>query len=339
MVRLDRAVVVEIGGGAGGAGAVYPESGGDSPAPPLALYGLGVVVVILGGLGGLNRADARVYDAGGAAGAFLSAVEDAEVYRIHAQSLAELVNDRLGGEGADGRARRAVGGGLGLVVHHVVGVYDDVGDVVWREDAVCRRAYGGAGERARLESQIGVGGGHAPVVGNAHLHLHPRAGRGAAGFHDLYAVHGYLDGGAGLLGQRDGERLQIDGGLAAESAAYLHGDYLDGRERHADDGCREVAYLEVPLRTAPDGDAVLRRPPAGGGVWLYVSLMDGLGSELALDGDFGLLEPRVNVADFKPRVAGDVVGEFGMEQRRAVGHRVLYGGDGGQDFVLYVNEV
>ena len=51
--------------------------------------------------------------------------------------------------------------------------------------------------------------------------------------------------------------------------------------------------------------------PAGGGVRLYVALMDCLGSELALDGDFGLLEPRVNVADFKPRVAGDVVGEFG----------------------------
>ena len=148
-----------------------------------------------------------------------------------------------------------------------------------------------------------------------------------------------LTGAPDFLDKRDGERLKVDGRLAAESAAYLHGDYLDGRERHADDGGCQVAYLEVPLRAAPYGDAVLRRPPAGGGVRLDVALMDGLGSELALDGDVGLLEAGVYVADFEARVAGDVVGKFGMEQRRAVRHRVFYGGDGGQDFVLDVNEV
>ena len=96
--------------------------------------------MILRGLGGLDSADDRIDGSAGAARAFLSGVENPEVYYIYAELFAELVDDRLGCEGAERRARSAVGGGLGLVVDDVVGIYDDVGDVVWREDALSRRS-------------------------------------------------------------------------------------------------------------------------------------------------------------------------------------------------------
>ena len=72
---------------------------------------------------------------------------------------------------------------------------------------------------------------------------------------------------------------------------------------------------------------------------LDVSLVDGLGAELSLYYDVGLLESLIDAANLQPGVAGHVIGELGMKQRCAVGHSVLDRGYHGQDFVLHVDQV
>ena len=116
-----------------------------------------------------------VLDAVGAAVAFLSGVDHAELEGVDAHFLRELVDDALGGEAGLRRAGRAVGRGLRLVDRDVVAVNQDVVDGVGGEHALSARAHGGTGEGAGLEYELGVGGDDLAVLGGAHLaeHLRP----------------------------------------------------------------------------------------------------------------------------------------------------------------------
>ena len=112
----------------------------------------------LQGLHALHVAHDGVRDAVRAAVALLGGVHDAELQGVDAKLLCQLVHDALGGVARLRGARRAVGRGLRLVHHHVVGVDEDVLDVVGREHALRARADRRTGVRAGLEDQLGVGG-------------------------------------------------------------------------------------------------------------------------------------------------------------------------------------
>ncbi len=109
-----------------------------------------------------------------------------------------------------------------------------------------------AGEGAGLVLQHDIGGGDRPVVLGAELDLDHRARGRAGGAEHLVAGHHQLHRRAGLARKRQRERLQIDGGLAAEAAADLgRGD--------PDVGDVQVQHLgavgadhELALARAPD---------------------------------------------------------------------------------------
>ena len=113
----------------------------------------------------------------------------------------------------------------------------------------------------------------------------------------------------------------------------------------------------MPLAAAPDCHVSVARPVGGGGVRLYVALMDGAGGELALDDYVRLRESVLDVADAELEPVGEIGRSVGVppsarsavravhreqalvENRRAVRQRVLGAQNGGQDFVIDVDEV
>ena len=81
----------------------------------------------------------------------------------------------------------------------------------------------------------------------------------------------------------------------------------------------------MPLAAAPDCHVVIARPVRGGGVRLYVALVDGAGAELALDYHVGLREALAGIAQAELEAVGDVglilrVAPAAGPERRAV-HR------------------
>ena len=165
---------------------------------------------------------------------------------------------------------------------------------------------------------------------------------------------------AGLLRQHGGDRLQVDQGLAAESAADLHGDYLDVGNRYAQDVGRLVPNVEMSLAAAPDSNAVVGGPQRRGGMGFDVALMHRLGTELPLYNDVGFREALLDIAGLEEEVVGDVgalagvvlrpkaagshvgVGRVGkplMEDRRVVLHGFQYVNHGGQNLVVHVNQL
>ena len=103
--------------------------------------------VVLGSLEALNAADLGEGDAVRLAVALLGGVEEAELKGVHVQMLADLVDERFGGELGHRGAWGAVGLHLGLVDHHVVAVHEDVIDAVGGEHV------GGAGGDLRARGK------------------------------------------------------------------------------------------------------------------------------------------------------------------------------------------
>ncbi len=116
---------------------VKPEPRGHAPAPvfaPLLDGGLGMFVVF-GRLQALYMADAPECRAFDAACPLLSGVAQTKLDGVHAQLLTDLINHLLYGKGRLGGARGAIGGGLGLVHHHIVTVNPAIGIVIAAEGA------------------------------------------------------------------------------------------------------------------------------------------------------------------------------------------------------------
>ena len=127
------------------------------------------MLVLQGGVHGLQVADARVSRPMHLPVALLGAVLAADFQRVHAQSLGDLVDDRFRRKSGVGGAWGAVGGRLGLVHHHVIAVHRHVRNRVGREDAHGASGDRRARERAGLVHQVGLRGHNAAVVGSAHL--------------------------------------------------------------------------------------------------------------------------------------------------------------------------
>src|SRR3972149_22662 len=157
--ELDAAVGVDAAAGARLTAGVAPVAEGDAAAAVLALQLGGVVGVVLHRLHDGEVADDAPLAAEGAVVALFGDVLDAQLHRVDVEHPRQLVDRRVAGEHAGGRAGGAVGAGLRLVADDVVAVDDDVGDVVRREDAVHAAADGRAGGGARCVGEGGLAGG------------------------------------------------------------------------------------------------------------------------------------------------------------------------------------
>ena len=254
--EADGAVRVHAGDGAGRAGAVEPRAGGHAATPVRAGERLRQVRVLLRRLQGFHESNLAEDRAGGLAAALLGRVAQPELHRVHAQLLADFVDDRLGGKGCGGRTRGAVGRRLLGVDHHVDALDEAVGHFVGGQHGAAARRHGRAGEGARLVYQRAVGGGQLPFTGRAQLDPDV-AGRGRPGALEHFAPrHGNLHWLSALAGEGRDHRLQVAAALALapEPAANLHGDDFDAGHGDAQDGGGVVAQGEVALAAGPDGN-------------------------------------------------------------------------------------
>ena len=225
-------------------------------------------------------------------GALLGGILQAQLDRIHAELLGQLIHHALDREGADRRARRAVGRDLGAVGDDVEALREHVRDVVGREGAARGAADRRARERARLQVPGALAGDDRAVLLGADLDGARRARGRARGAHHLLARHHHLDRPARLPGQHQRDRLEIDDGLAAEPAADLGRDRPDVALRDARHQRAHGADHELALARAPHRDLAVAADADQAGVRLDIALVHGLGLEAALDDHFGFLEAR-----------------------------------------------
>jgi hypothetical protein len=191
----------------------------------------------------LAAVDQRVARMGG--------VLQAKLRRVHADLLGEDVERALHRKIGDGRARRPVGRDLRPVRHHVVAGRLQVGDGVTREAAEASAHHRRAGKGAGLIFVDRLRGGDRPVLLDADLHGHRRAGGRPARLEHLVATHGELDRVAGLLRQHHCHRLDIDHGFGAEAAADLGRVHLEVGERNAAESGGVLANDEMALGGTP----------------------------------------------------------------------------------------
>ena len=287
--------------------------------------------------------------------AFLDGVPEAQLNRVHAQQIGQFVHHRLHSEGDLGLAGSSVCLDLLLVADDVQAVHQHVINLVRTEPGQRAAAHRRAGVRTRLVNHVELSGNHGAVVLDAHLATHEGGRSGAAADEHLGTVHGHLDRPSGFAGQRGGNRVEIRDPLRAKPAADFHGDHSDLRLWHADDGGGLGPDIEQPLGAGPDGHAAVGRPRGGGNVGLDITLVNGLGFELALDHNVGFTEPLLNVADLVLDVAGHVALDAGIvaagktllpevgghvvvDQRGVFGHRLAPGEHRGQNLVIDLHQ-
>src|SRR5262249_2189990 len=149
------------------------------------------------------------------------------------------------------RAGRPIGCDLGAVAHHVVADDVDVIDVVAGEGAHAGRPDRRARKGARLHLHRAFGGDDAAGLGGTELDVDVAARRRTGGAEYLLARHHHLHRLAGLLRQADGDRLEVDDGLATEAAADFGRGDTDLRRLEVEQAAAETAHLEVSLRRRP----------------------------------------------------------------------------------------
>ena len=226
--------------------------------------------------------------------------------RVHLQGRGQLVERALHRERTDRRAGRAIGRDLGPVRHHVEAGDLHVRQVVGRERAAHRAANGRARKGAGLQAVGRLHGGDPAVPGGPDLDRARRARRRAGGAEHLIARHHHLDRAARLARQHQRQRLQVDDGLAAETAADLGWNGANVAQPGAGELARHVAHHEVALAAAPDGGAAILGDAHETGVRLDIALMHGLGLEAALDDHLRRGEARLDVAQRVLELAGDI---------------------------------
>ena len=177
--EADGAVKVDGDHATGLEASVHPVTGGDAAALVFAFHRGLVVVVVAGRFQAFHEPNAPGHRPFDAAGAFLGGIEQAELYGVYAKLLAQFVHHCLHTEGGLRRAGGAVGGGLGLVDHHVVAVHLAVLHVVAGEGAGHGLHHRRTGVGSGVHRHFELHGGQAAVVLGAHLNLHPRTGRRA----------------------------------------------------------------------------------------------------------------------------------------------------------------
>ena len=289
---------------------VEPEAGRD-PAPAqlvaVALRRRGQIVVALPNrLDGFQITDAFELRARGLRRAFLGAVQPPQCERVQPEAFGNLVQQGFDRQGRVRGPGRAVGARLGLIDHHVVAVDPKVLQVVRRQHRHAAGGHGRAGERSGLERQFKLGCGDAALAVGPDLGPDMRARRRPGRAQHFATRHDHLDRPPGLLRQQQSQRLQINGGLAAEAAADLGRHDLDVAARHLQHGAAQLAHRERPLRAHPHGRLAVGIVLRHGVVRLDVALVNHRCRELPFQYDFGRGKARCQIAARKLDVVGDV---------------------------------
>ena len=222
------------------------------------------------------------------------------------QRLGDFIHHALDRIGADRRARRAIGRNLGAVGADVKTLRQQVRNVVGREAATGRAADRRARESAGLQIEGAVRGDDLAVLRGADLDRALRARCWPGRTHHFLARHHHLDGTAGFLRQHGRERLEIDDGLAAKTAADLGGDGADVALLNAGQHRGHGTDHELALARAPDRGLAVGRNRDEAGMRLDIALVHRARGEGALDDDVGLLEAFGDVALLVFEAAGDI---------------------------------
>ncbi len=128
----------------------------------------------------------------------------------------------------------------------------------------------------------------------------------ACGAEHLFTVHDQFYRPPGFFRERHGQRLEIDGGLAAEAAADLGRHDFELRDFHAADLRGVGAHHELSLAAAPDRRHAVFGDTRDAGVRFDIALVHRLGIELVLDDDVGRIEAFIEVAQFEFGAFSDV---------------------------------
>ena len=250
-------------------------------------------------------------------------VAQAQLERVHAQALGQLVHQRLERE----RGLRRAGGAVGAE-RDPVGRHPVPGQVVGLP------AVGARGEQRgnRLDPEVArraAVGQHtcpdprqASLARGSDLDLeHLGAGR-IGGGEVLGPGHHQAHRAAQLQGGRGGQRVG-DQQLASEPAAERRRAYPDpvGREPEQSDDL--VAGVERPLGRGGDDQVVLGVEPGRGGLRLQVPLIGPGGLEASADERVARSQRAGHVAVCQPHRAEHVVGKLFVGARRARGHRCV----------------
>ena len=294
--QADRAVGVDHCDRGGGTGVVAPEPGGDAASPQLAFQFGVVVLVLLGGLQGLDVTHMRVHGSGNPARPLFSAVHQAEFQGVDTQLLGQFVQGGLHAECGRRSARRPVGCRFRPVDHHVDGGEMAVWNVILAHHALDRCADGRARESARFIDQFSFTGDQFSIFGCANLDLDLCARRRTRGLKYLGPSQLDLDRTAGLPGQKGCDGLDVRDALGAESAADLHGDSFDLSDRDAQEPGGLVADGELSLAAGPNGHLAVGLPVGNSCLGLDITLVNCLGGRLFLDDHIGVFETLFNVA-------------------------------------------
>jgi hypothetical protein len=196
-----------------------------------------------------------------------------QLQRIHLQRFGEFIEHALDRVGADRRAWRAIGRDLGAVGEHVEADRQHVRDIVGRKAAADRAADRRTGQRAGLQIKRALRGNDSAVLFGADFDRALGARGRARRPHHLFAGHHHLDRAAGFFRKQGRQRLEIDDGLAAETAANFSWNGADIALRNPGQVRRHGAHHELALARTPDRGLVVGADADQAGVRLDIALM------------------------------------------------------------------
>ena len=212
---------------------------------------------------GLFRGDLDAFDQRGVLGlapvrlhvAVAIGVEDAELHRVHADEMRELVHLAFDRKVHRGDAEAAHGGRRRAVGEHAIDIAIDVGDRVGARQM--RRAFDGGiarepGIGAAVEISADLARDDAAVAHHAVLDVDALGAARRTVLHLLLAPERIAYRASGQHGAEDAERLGQRIHLAAKAAAHRAADEVEGVGRHIEDFGAGIEREEQRLRRGID---------------------------------------------------------------------------------------
>ena len=266
--------------------------------------------------------------------------------RIDAELRREVVQRAFDREVDLRRAGRAIGLDRRAVGQDLPARDPGIGEAVVAERADQPGMGGVPGIGPGVVDEIDLRADQGAVGRRADPQLDHRAGGRAGGAKHLAPAHRQAHRTASLARQQHGDGLEVDAGLAAETAADLQRMDADVGLGHAEHRGGERADREMPLARRPDLGLPVGVPRGDADVGLDITLVDEFGGIAARGHGRRAGQGRGRVAarqgDLHRHVGGtlgrglDALGEDAVvKQRRIVAHRCLGIEDMGQDLVVH----
>ena len=255
--------------------------------------------------------------------AFGLQVPEPELDGVHAEDERDLLHVRVDREDRVRRDGRAIGGDARLVREHLEAAHlERRPEVETRQEYTAHRE-DGAGERARLDDRLGLERHQRAVTLDAALQTDDDLGRRVSGLQLLPASHHVAHRAAGGPRERGRDRLTERADLAAEAAAALHRDDLDGVLGQLENLGHLGPRVERPLRARPQRQLAVGVPLGQHRVRFQVALVNHRDPVGLLDDHVGLGEALGHVAAPELRLLGDVDRLGRLRLRRHARHAAV----------------